>query len=517
MLATCDRTPVVLALLIVGLPLASAVPAAGAATGPALWDNPDDWPKPGREPHDPIHIRNDGDLVLPDEVSGNGVRGGTGTPQDPYVIENWTISSDEETAIRIENVRLHLVIRDVRLTQDAGPSRSGSEEDVRSAISVYDSENLTIASVNVTGKQAEGIRVQESSVIIRGSRFSNNWMDGFDRRRGVGILYRGADLTVQENRFDGVPFFIEGAPDPLIQLSRVRFLDNEIVPQDDLADAGLFSGDVVKISGNDGAVPYIVRARSSVESVHITDNAVGELKVDVDQAGDADATVRIESNRFTGDDACPPTGTWRTGLGRYCRALIVETRKDVYSVRFEVSENTFRDYPGRVVNLERSPFVIERNAFFQSSDCAWMISVEADSGAREAWGSQGSGYQAINENDFVRAPKFACGVALAYRGEGRPLDAENNYWGSKPPQKVPADASRTQLRAEGFSGWYLDGDVDFEPWSDDAHVVSSEEIERYLEGEDRGPPLSGLGSIEAITGWLMGVGVSILYGRRKRS
>jgi parallel beta-helix repeat protein len=51
--------------------------------------------------------------------SGAGVRGGTGTEADPYVIEGWLIEQ-ATNAIRIQDTTAHVVIRENRLAHNAG-------------------------------------------------------------------------------------------------------------------------------------------------------------------------------------------------------------------------------------------------------------------------------------------------------------------------------------------------------------------------------------------------------------
>lgn len=60
-------------------------------------------------PHPPISIQ--GDDGFDDPLSG--VREGTGTEADPYVISNWTVPSVRGNAIDIRDTRAHVVLRDV--------------------------------------------------------------------------------------------------------------------------------------------------------------------------------------------------------------------------------------------------------------------------------------------------------------------------------------------------------------------------------------------------------------------
>jgi parallel beta-helix repeat protein len=58
-------------------------------------------------PHDPIYIDGNAGFTIPDPVNG----GGSGTEDDPYIIENWDISAENTHGIRIRNTTAHFIIR----------------------------------------------------------------------------------------------------------------------------------------------------------------------------------------------------------------------------------------------------------------------------------------------------------------------------------------------------------------------------------------------------------------------
>ena len=57
-------------------------------------------------PHDPIYIDGNGGFT-----PANGVTSGSGTGNNPYIIENWDISAENAHGIRIRNTTAHLIIR----------------------------------------------------------------------------------------------------------------------------------------------------------------------------------------------------------------------------------------------------------------------------------------------------------------------------------------------------------------------------------------------------------------------
>ena len=63
------------------------------------------------QPHDPIYIGDDGDFT-----TENGVISGTGTEEDPYIIEGWEIdATDSPYGIYIEKTEAHFIIRDSKI------------------------------------------------------------------------------------------------------------------------------------------------------------------------------------------------------------------------------------------------------------------------------------------------------------------------------------------------------------------------------------------------------------------
>lgn len=66
-------------------------------------------------PHDPIYISSDYDFT-----EENGVVGGSGTSDDPYIISGWEISAASETAIKVSDTTASFIIRDIHITVNSG-------------------------------------------------------------------------------------------------------------------------------------------------------------------------------------------------------------------------------------------------------------------------------------------------------------------------------------------------------------------------------------------------------------
>ena len=71
-------------------------------------------------PHEPIYIYGDGSFTYE-----NGVVGGSGAPDDPYIISGWRIEAYGENAITVLYAQSHFVIRDVELVGDVDTSQAG--------------------------------------------------------------------------------------------------------------------------------------------------------------------------------------------------------------------------------------------------------------------------------------------------------------------------------------------------------------------------------------------------------
>lgn len=67
-------------------------------------------------PHEPIEINTQLEMDLGELVLANGVRGGSGTPQDPYIISEWEIETQEEFAIRINVPNIHVRFQNLQIS-----------------------------------------------------------------------------------------------------------------------------------------------------------------------------------------------------------------------------------------------------------------------------------------------------------------------------------------------------------------------------------------------------------------
>lgn len=163
----------------------------------------------GRYPYHPyIYISGDDSFT-----AANGVRGGNGTASNPYVIEDWDITTTpaDGGAILLFNVYKYFVIRNVTIhgTSDGivmGNVINGRVEHVRITgggfgIIVNGGGNLVIGNNSITGAGSDAIEVIECpSMDIEGNMVSGN-------ARGIEAFYCTATVAhniVLANKGDGI-------------------------------------------------------------------------------------------------------------------------------------------------------------------------------------------------------------------------------------------------------------------------------------------------------------------------
>ncbi|HDJ25985.1 MAG TPA: hypothetical protein ENF34_01550, partial [Candidatus Bathyarchaeota archaeon] len=108
------RRPI-LALLTAFLMAISALSVLGNALVPPAQASEGRRPGPAYTERGPIEIYGDEDFT-----SENGVVGGSGTPDDPYIIEGWEISADEQTGIFITETTKYFIIRNCHIYSTTG-------------------------------------------------------------------------------------------------------------------------------------------------------------------------------------------------------------------------------------------------------------------------------------------------------------------------------------------------------------------------------------------------------------
>lgn len=145
------------------------------------------------EQHSPIRINTDNEFT-----PENGVRRGSGTSEDPYVIENWTIESMLVTTSRVEggiiiqSTSKHFIIRNCIIYK----ATQASVEDYVHGIGIYYSQNGIIEKCVILANYSRGIDIQASSnIIVRKNNITNNV------EFGLSLMY-SHDCIIEDNILD---------------------------------------------------------------------------------------------------------------------------------------------------------------------------------------------------------------------------------------------------------------------------------------------------------------------------
>ena len=207
--------------------------------------------------HGPIRITSDQEFT-----EENGVTGGSGTEEDPFIIDGWRIGpSDvdlgpEAALVLVKDVTRHFVIRDIDIT---GPNvvfgimlkncQNGAVHNSTftlcyQGVSLYDCRDCAVEDNNISSCPI-GLTVGGTNrTDIKNNQF-NREIEGYPAPSGLGIglrMYSPAeDVTVVGNRFCGVgldlDFFtlpdngsssgLTIADDNTVNGKPVRFLENQ--------------------------------------------------------------------------------------------------------------------------------------------------------------------------------------------------------------------------------------------------------------------------------------------------
>lgn len=267
---------IVIALAALALATTSLAPSIVA--GP-LEEEADPGAVPGVEdpPHPPIHVQGDQDL---EDGGLNGVRGGSGTADDPYVIANWTflvqsspnylvgVTTTDGAGIVLEDTDAHVVIRS-NTFQGTLPERA--------------------ADARVAVESAPGVVLHNASnVRVVGNAFHDVGGTGLG---AVGLRASSEHVTVASNTF-------EDGDRPTIALhgaSQARIVGNDI-----------------QASSHDCCISYDVILLENVRGgTEVRDNTVhavlgaglgaGHTAIGLEGNVGGNATVRIEGNTVTGE------------------------------------------------------------------------------------------------------------------------------------------------------------------------------------------------------------------------
>lgn len=138
------------------------------------------------EVHDPIIINGDEGFT-----AENGVRSGSGTEEDPYIIEGWEIDGRGQSGIYIERTTAHFIIRDCRIY-------GARSRPYYAGIRLLIVKNGTIEGCEISSNKGDGIWLSASSNIkVRGNWVRKNADYGVLLDACTEVLIEGN--TISEN------------------------------------------------------------------------------------------------------------------------------------------------------------------------------------------------------------------------------------------------------------------------------------------------------------------------------
>lgn len=148
------------------------------------------------ERHDPISIQGDQDLMLgPPVGDDDGVREGSGTEDDPYIIARWRIPFDpgENPAIHVLGTSAHLVIEEIVFVPD-DPSISGLN------VWIHSSSNVTVRNLELAGAKADG--ADNVPEVLDMADVQNGRLDSVDLSGNGSIGFDASEVVAEEVTID---------------------------------------------------------------------------------------------------------------------------------------------------------------------------------------------------------------------------------------------------------------------------------------------------------------------------
>jgi len=229
--------------------------------------------------HSPIYI--DGNAGF---TTANGVTSGSGTENDPYIIENWDINASSADGIAIRNTTARFVIRNCHVHNGMAASKDGiyldnvsngevknaAIENNRNGIHLLRSENNDVTRCNISNSSGMGVVIENSSNnLLYHNNFKNNdnqayddginfWDNGYPSCGNYWDDYTGVDNHRVENQNasggDGVgdsPYKITGGANqdryPLMSFWTPLWAPTEPVTPPPEVHVGVKAGDWIKL------------------------------------------------------------------------------------------------------------------------------------------------------------------------------------------------------------------------------------------------------------------------------
>lgn len=445
-----------------------AVPAADALASDAV--DADVAADLRLEPHPSELIEGEDELA-----NSTLVRSGSGTPDDPYIIQDWHITQHHYYGIRLKDTTSHVVIDNVLIDG----SKRGAVTTPRQALALFlgigafEEESDALDLWNVTNVQVDGVRVF-------GSGNGIHVLDSENVSVNDGVLGypRAKDLQPVHNQTRSFPAFafgvdVGGSSGVTVENVTVRttFRPFSVVESDNVTlarstwvgigpDRAGFSqvtrSDNVSLVQNDHS-----RAEISLfgrtPTVEFVENRIHDAKHGIEtEAAFSAEWVRLCANTFRSisDGEAADFGLDITRIelkGNVFRDNVLGTQVDDSVVRFTAEQNLFVDTTRKGVIAQAQRADIRKNAF-----------VDNGVGAR---------------------------VTGFYEGGSREVDLTDNWWGDASGPNVTGlnvsgPGSGDVLEVASFPGENVS--VSWDPWLEQPPVVGPAAVDCGVPGDQQG-------------------------------
>ncbi len=146
-----------------------------------------DTPNLSLTPHSPIYIVGNGDLTEANGVLNESV---SGTKDNPYIIENYTITSGGSTGIYLRDTTVHVFIRNCKISGSSTYGihiynginvtvQNNSITDYSYGIRLYNSTTSTVKLNFCDDQSMAGIQLDNSNkIFVQGNEVVNSWDSG---------------------------------------------------------------------------------------------------------------------------------------------------------------------------------------------------------------------------------------------------------------------------------------------------------------------------------------------------
>lgn len=419
------RAPLLVAILV-------ASTAAGAAvTGPVPATQAPVWIAE-TQPHSPILIQGDEEFT-----ADNGVRGGSGTPEDPYRIANWTIPTiqrhmglklvDTDDHVIVENVFVPAYTGSIPLLANCVQPPEITCPPVNATIGFEGASNVTVENVRVTNG-AVGLGIEEGdNVTVEGASLGDPDAGPSANLASAVVVRKAADVSVEDIEVKAASWVLD-----VDEAENLTVADSSFVGNTGLCTGsqcrGTSSGfiddsrDVALVDNSIQGVELWMRGLEG--SVEVARNTVSQVREGVKLKLESSRTEAVVcGNTFQGirsdPGGLPTTSLW-----------LVRASND------SVTDNRFLDSDAGLFTRESPGIAIVDNRFERHSGEALDVSFSSPDAE-------------IRGNVFEDNA-----VGLNARAD---LDARGNWWGDPSGPSGDGPGEGDPIRTHG-------NDVPIEPW-----------------------------------------------------